>query len=71
MKRKYIINRTTEQLLASNVRQENNRKALYCSSSTYGKRVSKIRNNIIKNTNIQDLFDNIREMNEIIADHTS
>ena len=71
MKRKYIINRTTEQLLASNVHQENNRKALYSSSSTYGIRVSKIRNDIIKNTNIQDLFENIEEMNEIIADYAS
>lgn len=71
MKRKYIINRTTEQLLASNVRQENNRKAVYSTSSTYGSKVSKIRNNIIKNTNIQDLFENIQEMNGIIADYTS
>ena len=71
MKRKYIINRTTEQLLASNVHQENNRKALYSSSSTYGIKVSKIRNDIIKNTNIQDLFENIKEMNEIIVEYAN
>ena len=71
MKRKYIINRTTEQLLASNVRMENSKSSYYSSLSSYGAKVKKIRDDIKKNTNIHELFYDLLEVNSVIGDYES
>ena len=65
MTRKYIINRTTEQLLASNVRMENSKSSYYSSQSSYGAKVKKIRDDIKKNTNIHELFHDLLEVNSL------
>ena len=67
MKRKYIIKRTTEQLLASNVRMENSKSSYYSSQSSYGAKVKKIRDDIKKNTNIHELFYDLLEVNSLIG----
>ena len=71
MKRKYIINRTTEQLLASNVRMENSKSSYYSSQSSYGAKVKKIRDDIKKNTNIHELFNDLLEVNSLIGEYES
>ena len=71
MKRKYIIKRTTEQLLASNVRMENSKSSYYSSQSSYGAKVKKIRDDIKKNTNIHELFNDLLEVNSLIGEYES
>ena len=67
MRRKYIIRRTTEQLLASNVRMENSKSSYYSTSSSYGAKVKKIHDGIKKNTNIHELFYDLLEINSLIG----
>ena len=62
MKTKFIINRTTEELLRENVNWENNRKVRYAENPNYGRQLTQIRNNIIQNTNIKTLADSISNM---------
>ena len=71
MKRKYVINRTTEQLLASNVRMENSKSSYYSSQSSYGAKVKKIRDDIKQNTNIHELFYDLLEVNSLIGEYES
>ena len=62
MKSKYIINRTTEQLLAANVNMEKNRAAKYAGNPEYGKLLIGIRRNILNNTNIMPLFRQLQSL---------
>ena len=62
MKSKFIINRTTEELLRENVNWEHNRKVKYAGNPNYGRQLTQIRNNIIQNTNIKTLSDSISNM---------
>lgn len=52
MKRKFIINRTTEQLLAENVNWEYNRRVRYAGNPNYGRQLTQIRNNMLRTTEI-------------------
>ena len=65
MKRKYIINRTTDQLLESNICMENNRHTFYSGNPpAYSKKIRSIRNKIIESTEIQDMFLDIMELQQ-------
>lgn len=57
MKSWYIIDRTPEELIASNFSMENNRKAKYATDPSYGKVIGKFRNRIIEETQINELTD--------------
>lgn len=66
MKRRYIVNRTVDEALASNMNVEGSRKYFYSESETYCQHLTKIRNKIIKNTSIKTLFDNLCIINREI-----
>lgn len=68
MQSRYVKNRTTEQLIAANFKMENSKKYGYSSCRDYGNRISSIRKNIIKKTDIKELFEELMEMNEQIAE---
>ena len=71
MKSKYIIDRTTEQLLAANVNMEKNRTAKYAGNPQYGKLLSGIRKDILNNTNIMPLFRQLQTLrNELTQTNT-
>lgn len=61
MKRKYIINRTPEQLIKSGFRLEKG-KGKYAADTSYGAVIGKIRNNIIKNTEIFTLYNEYKSL---------
>jgi flagellum-specific peptidoglycan hydrolase FlgJ len=67
MQEHYIIDRTPEELIKSNFRMEKNKKAKYAGDPEYGRRIGQIRNGIIKNTNIDELFNQLIFMNEELA----
>lgn len=62
MKTKFIINRTTEELLRENVNWEKNRRVKYAENPNYGRQLTQIRNNIIQNTKIKTLADSVSSM---------
>jgi flagellum-specific peptidoglycan hydrolase FlgJ len=62
MKRKFIINRTTEQLLAENVNWEHNRRVRYAGNPNYGRQLTQIRNNMLRTTEIKTLSDSISKL---------
>ena len=55
MQSRYIINRTPEQLIASNFKLENG-KGHYAGHASYGKTIGKFRNRIMNETMIYELF---------------
>ena len=59
MQRRYIIKRSTEQLLASNVCIEGNPRARYAGNPNYGRELTGIRRDIIRKTNIKSLFEDL------------
>ena len=67
MQEHYIIDRTPEELIKSNFRMEKNKKAKYAGDPGYGKRIGQIRNGIIKNTNIHELYTQLIFMNSKLA----
>lgn len=71
MKSKYIINRTTEQLLAANVNMEKNRAAKYAGNPEYGKLLTGIRKDILNNTNIMPLFRQLQSLRSELTQETS
>lgn len=66
MKTKYIIDRTPEELIASNFSMEKNRKARYAEDPTYGKSIEMHRNSIHKNTEIDTLMKRWHELNKML-----
>ena len=60
MQRRYIINRTVDEALKSNLRLERGR-GYYSESPTYSKIISGLRNNIIRDTRIAILVDSIND----------
>ena len=71
MKSKYIINRTTEQLLAANVNMEKNMAAKYAGNPEYGKLLTGIRKDILNNTNIMPLFRQLQSLRSELTQETS
>ena len=71
MKSKYIINRTTEQLLAANVNMEKNRAAKYAGNPEYGKLLTDIRKDILNNTNIMPLFRQLQNIRSELTQEAS
>lgn len=71
MKSKYIINRTTEQLLAANVNMEKNRAAKYAGNPEYGKLLTGIRKDILNKTNIMPLFRQLQSLRSELTQETS
>lgn len=71
MKSKYIINRTTEQLLAANVNMEKNRAAKYAGNPEYGKLLTGIRKDILNNTNIMPLFRQLQSLRSELTQEAS
>lgn len=68
MQKRYIINRTTEQLLASNVCIEGNPRAKYAGNPNYGRELAGIRKDIIRKTNIKTLFDDLVDVHSSITE---
>jgi hypothetical protein len=68
MQKRYIINRTTEQLLASNVCIEGNPRAKYAGNPNYGRELTGIRKDIIRKTNIKTLFDDLVDVHLSITE---
>lgn len=64
MTQRFIINRTTEDLLNSGFTWENNRRAKYASNPNYCAEIKRIRREIINNTNIMQLYETLRSMSE-------
>ena len=62
MQRRYIINRTVEEALKSNLRLENGR-GYYSETATYSKTISGLRDNILRDTRIAILVDSIKDFN--------
>ena len=60
MQRRYIINRTVEEALKSNLRLEKGG-GYYSETATYSKSISGLRNNILRDTRIAILVDSIRD----------
>lgn len=56
MSSKYIVNRTPEELISSNFTMENNRRAKYAGNPNYGRLIGNVRNNIINNTDIHNIW---------------
>ena len=70
MKQSYISRRTTEQALAANMNKEGSKKFFYSESSNYGKTVAGIRRKIIKRTDLKNIFDNYKTVNEMLNSGT-
>ena len=68
MQKRYIINRTTEQLLASNVCIEGNPRAKYAGNPNYGRDLTGIRKDILRKTNIKTLFDDLVNVHSSITE---
>ncbi len=66
MQRRYIGNKTTEQVLASNIQYIGSKNTHYSTSSNYGSIISAIRNKILVDTNIHKLFTDVVEINRRI-----
>lgn len=64
MTQRFIINRTTEDLLNSGFTWEKNRRAKYASNPNYCAEIKRIRREIINNTNIMQLYETLRSMSE-------
>lgn len=62
MQRRYVINRSTEEVLRSNVCIEGNPKARYAGNPNYGRELTGIRRNILSGTNIYQLFTSIMDI---------
>ena len=62
MQRRYIINRTVDEALESNLRLEKGG-GYYSETPTYSKTISGLRNNIIRDTRIAILVDSINDLN--------
>ena len=67
MSSKYIINRSTEEVLRAGVNMENNKKAKYAGNPNYGRELTGIRNNILKSTNILKLFNELLTKRKLIS----
>ena len=67
MSTKYIVNRSTEEVLRANVNMEHNRKARYASNPNYGSALTSIRNNILRTTNILTLFNQLLDIRKSIS----
>lgn len=59
MKKRYIVNRTVDEALASNMNVEGSSKYYYSESDTYCQHLKKMRNKIINSTNIKTLSENL------------
>ena len=64
IKSRYIINRSTEEFIASGMTYENNRKAKYAGDPNYPHRIHVLRSNIVSNTNIYTLYNNLLSLNK-------
>lgn len=62
MTRKFIINRTPEELIASGFTWENNRKARYAENPNYSSQIRKIRNDMIQKTEIYNLYQTLQTL---------
>lgn len=69
MQRRYIIDRSTEQLLASNVCIEGNPRARYDGNPNYGRELTGIRRDIIRKTNIKSLFEDLIDIHFAISEY--
>ena len=64
MTEKFLIKRSTEDLLNTGFTWENNRKAKYASNPNYCAEIKRIRRDIINNTNIRELYETLRSLCE-------
>ena len=67
MSSKYIINRSTEEVLRAGVNMENNKKVKYAGNPNYGRELAGIRDNILKSTNIHKLFNELLSKRKLIS----
>lgn len=67
MQRRYVGTKTTEQVIASNFKLIGSKSTHYSTSSGYGSLIASIRKDIMTNTNIYQLFNDVIELNRQIT----
>ena len=62
MTRKFIINRSPDELISSGFTWENNSRAKYAENPNYSNEIRKIRNSMIKKTEIHTLYTTLKKL---------